>query len=89
MSLIWMYGSLRVARVLHKELIDAVLGTTLRYVMLHDVARYADIDRRWMDQTPLGRIISRLTNDIRACQCKQYFSISKILHVRQWMVPYP
>lgn len=31
-ALIWMYGSLRVARAIHQELVDAVLGTTLRYV---------------------------------------------------------
>lgn len=30
-SVIWLYGSLRVSRSIHKELIDSVLATTLRY----------------------------------------------------------
>ncbi|KZO93694.1 ATP-binding cassette transporter [Calocera viscosa TUFC12733] len=43
------YGSIRAARTVHNQLRDTVLGSTLR----------------WLDSTPVGRIISRFTQDIR------------------------
>ncbi|KZP30958.1 P-loop containing nucleoside triphosphate hydrolase protein [Athelia psychrophila] len=49
-STIWLYGTLRVSRSIHKELIDSVLGTTLR----------------WLDKTPTSRVVTRTTQDIRA-----------------------
>ncbi|KAI9069817.1 hypothetical protein FKP32DRAFT_1671074 [Trametes sanguinea] len=44
----YVFGSLRASRIIHKELITSVLGTTLR----------------WLDKTPTARIIARCTEDI-------------------------
>ncbi|KAF7964551.1 hypothetical protein HWV62_5794, partial [Athelia sp. TMB] len=49
-SIIWLYGTLRVSRSVHKSLIKSVLGTTLR----------------WLDKTPTSRVVARTTQDIRA-----------------------
>lgn len=46
----YVYGSLRASRKLHQQLVEAVLGTTLR----------------WLDITPVSRVITRCTKDIRA-----------------------
>ncbi|KIJ62235.1 hypothetical protein HYDPIDRAFT_176581 [Hydnomerulius pinastri MD-312] len=48
--MIYFHGALRASRMLHKRLMDAVLGTTLR----------------WLDTTPTSRVITRCTQDIRA-----------------------
>ena len=47
---VYIYGSIRASRSIHNQLSDSVLGTTLR----------------WLDMTPVGRVISRFTMDIRA-----------------------
>ncbi|KAH7910707.1 hypothetical protein BJ138DRAFT_73634 [Hygrophoropsis aurantiaca] len=47
---LYYYGSMRASRTIHKSLIEAVLGTTLR----------------WLDTTPTSRVITRCTQDIRA-----------------------
>lgn len=47
---VYIYGSIRASRDIHNKLSDSVLGTTLR----------------WLDMTPVGRVISRFTMDIRA-----------------------
>ncbi|KAI9061281.1 P-loop containing nucleoside triphosphate hydrolase protein [Trametes sanguinea] len=44
----YVFGSLRAARIIHRELVTSVLGTTLR----------------WLDKTPTARIIARCTEDI-------------------------
>ncbi|KAI9061280.1 P-loop containing nucleoside triphosphate hydrolase protein [Trametes sanguinea] len=44
----YVFGSLRAARIVHKQLVTSVLGTTLR----------------WLDKTPTARIIARCTEDI-------------------------
>ncbi|KAF7314597.1 ATP-binding cassette transporter [Mycena kentingensis (nom. inval.)] len=44
------YGQLRASRVIHMRLIDSILRAPLR----------------WLDVTPVSRIIARVTNDIRA-----------------------
>ncbi|KAF9476113.1 multidrug resistance-associated ABC transporter [Pholiota conissans] len=44
------YGAIRSSRVIHTMLIDSILGSTLR----------------WLDETPVGRIITRCTQDITA-----------------------
>ncbi|KAI9056602.1 multidrug resistance-associated ABC transporter, partial [Trametes sanguinea] len=44
----YLFGSLRATRIVHKELVTSVLGTTLR----------------WLDKTPTARIIARCTQDI-------------------------
>ncbi|KZP10497.1 hypothetical protein FIBSPDRAFT_963101 [Athelia psychrophila] len=48
--LTFLYATLRVSRIMHEDLIGSVLGATLR----------------WLDETPVSRVISRTTNDIRA-----------------------
>ncbi|KAJ6598427.1 P-loop containing nucleoside triphosphate hydrolase protein [Mycena vulgaris] len=48
--LLYMLGIIRASRTIHRQLIDSVLGTTLR----------------WLDVTPTSRIIARCTQDIRA-----------------------
>ncbi|KDQ30408.1 hypothetical protein PLEOSDRAFT_1053612 [Pleurotus ostreatus PC15] len=48
--LAYIYGTLRASRTIHKQLIESVLGTTLR----------------WLDITPTSRIVTRCTQDIRA-----------------------
>ncbi|PVG02126.1 hypothetical protein CPB86DRAFT_772767 [Serendipita vermifera] len=47
---VYVFGSLSASRKIHDRLVTAILGTTLR----------------WLDLTPVGRIISRFTMDIRA-----------------------
>ncbi|KAH8997805.1 P-loop containing nucleoside triphosphate hydrolase protein [Lactarius hatsudake] len=47
---VYMFGALRASRTIHRTLIESVLGTTLR----------------WLDTTPTSRIITRVTQDIRA-----------------------
>ncbi|THH11785.1 hypothetical protein EW145_g436 [Phellinidium pouzarii] len=48
--LVYVYGSIKASRAIHKRLIESITGTTLR----------------WLDSTPSGRIIARCTQDIRA-----------------------
>ncbi|KAI9431384.1 hypothetical protein H4582DRAFT_2085055 [Lactarius indigo] len=47
---VYTFGALRASRTIHWTLIGSVLGTTLR----------------WLDTTPTSRIITRVTQDIRA-----------------------
>ncbi|KAH9166806.1 hypothetical protein EDB89DRAFT_2115743 [Lactarius sanguifluus] len=47
---VYMFGALRASRTIHGTLIESVLGTSLR----------------WLDTTPTSRIITRVTQDIRA-----------------------
>ncbi|TDL28857.1 P-loop containing nucleoside triphosphate hydrolase protein [Rickenella mellea] len=47
---LYMFGSIRASRTIHRKLIEAVTGTTLR----------------WLDTTPTARVIARCTQDIRA-----------------------
>ncbi|KAH9967588.1 hypothetical protein BC827DRAFT_1264378 [Russula dissimulans] len=47
---VYIHGGLRASRSIHQQLIEAVLGTTLR----------------WLDTTPTSRVITRVTRDIRA-----------------------
>ncbi|KAH9952289.1 hypothetical protein BGW80DRAFT_1430860 [Lactifluus volemus] len=49
-SVVYVFGALRASRVIHRELLESVLGTTLR----------------WLDITPTSRVITRVTQDIRA-----------------------
>lgn len=46
----FVFGSLRASRIIHSDLIQSVLATTLR----------------WLDKTPTSRIITRCTQDIQA-----------------------
>ncbi|KAI0932658.1 hypothetical protein AcW1_000283 [Taiwanofungus camphoratus] len=58
--LVYVFGSLRASRSIHKTLVTSVLSTTLR----------------WLDVTPTSRIIARCTQDIQAVdgQVSEYFS---------------
>ncbi|KAG8830089.1 hypothetical protein FRC17_005452 [Serendipita sp. 399] len=47
---VYLFGSLSASRKIHDRLVSTILGTTFR----------------WLDTTPVGRIISRFTLDIRA-----------------------
>ncbi|EIM92492.1 uncharacterized protein STEHIDRAFT_127305 [Stereum hirsutum FP-91666 SS1] len=49
-SAVFVFGSLSASRSIHKRLISSILGTTLR----------------WLDTTPVSRVITRCTQDIRA-----------------------
>ncbi|TFY61104.1 hypothetical protein EVG20_g7183 [Dentipellis fragilis] len=46
---VYVFGSLRASRSIHRRLIESILGTTLR----------------WLDTTPTSRVITRCTQDIR------------------------
>ncbi|KZV76920.1 multidrug resistance-associated ABC transporter [Peniophora sp. CONT] len=46
---VYVFGIIRAARKIHRELIHSILGTTLR----------------WLDTTPTSRVITRCTQDIR------------------------
>ncbi|OCH87049.1 hypothetical protein OBBRIDRAFT_796585 [Obba rivulosa] len=46
----WIIGSFRASKKIHQELITSILGTTMR----------------WLDQTPVSRVITRCTQDIDA-----------------------
>ncbi|EJT98591.1 P-loop containing nucleoside triphosphate hydrolase protein [Dacryopinax primogenitus] len=48
-SITFNYGTIRAARKIHDRLVHAMLGSTLR----------------WLDSTPVGRIVSRFTQDMR------------------------
>ncbi|KAJ6611201.1 hypothetical protein B0H10DRAFT_2165893 [Mycena sp. CBHHK59/15] len=47
---LYILGTVRASRTIHRQLIDSVLGTTLR----------------WLDVTPTSRVIARCTQDMRA-----------------------
>ncbi|TCD68834.1 hypothetical protein EIP91_009701 [Steccherinum ochraceum] len=57
---VFIYGCLRASRTIHKQLVGTVLGTTLR----------------WLDTTPISRVITRCTQDIQAVDgpMGQYFA---------------
>ncbi|KAF8477848.1 hypothetical protein JB92DRAFT_2801159 [Gautieria morchelliformis] len=48
--IIYVFGSIKASRTIHRELITSIFGTTLR----------------WLDTVPTARIIARCTQDIRA-----------------------
>ncbi|VDB97890.1 unnamed protein product [Peniophora sp. CBMAI 1063] len=53
-SVTYVFGILRAAKKIHALLIDSILGTTLR----------------WLDQTPVSRVITRCTKDIKSIDGK-------------------
>ncbi|KAF9469423.1 P-loop containing nucleoside triphosphate hydrolase protein [Collybia nuda] len=53
-QLILTMGALRASNLLHKRLINSILGTTLR----------------WLDKTPTSRVITRVTQDVAAVDTK-------------------
>ncbi|KDQ18018.1 hypothetical protein BOTBODRAFT_155037 [Botryobasidium botryosum FD-172 SS1] len=48
-SLTFIFGSIRASHAIHNQLVQSVLGTTCR----------------WLDSTPVGRVIARFTQDLR------------------------
>ncbi|KAH7905737.1 P-loop containing nucleoside triphosphate hydrolase protein, partial [Hygrophoropsis aurantiaca] len=48
--ILYIYGTMRASRKIHRRLIQSVLGTTLR----------------WLDTTPTSRVLTRCTQDIQA-----------------------
>ena len=64
----YLYGSLRASRKIGASLVDSILGSTLRWVRRTrcQSSQKLRISRRWLDETPTGRIIARCTQDIRA-----------------------
>lgn len=47
---IYVFGVIRAAQKIHALLVDSILGTTLR----------------WLDQTPVSRVITRCTTDMKS-----------------------
>ena len=46
----YIFGGLRASRTIHRRLISSVLGTTMK----------------WLDSTPVGRVITQCTQDMRS-----------------------
>ncbi|KAI0068098.1 P-loop containing nucleoside triphosphate hydrolase protein [Artomyces pyxidatus] len=64
-STVYVFGSLRASKKIHRRLIQSVLGTTLR----------------WLDTTPTSRVITRCTQDIRAVDGPIAESFSALVEV--------
>ena len=63
----FIYGSLRASRRVSGSLVDSILGSTLRWVLRNKINLLkTQTSHRWLDKTPIGRIIARCTQDIRA-----------------------
>lgn len=56
-------GALRASKLLHRRLIETVLGTTLR----------------WLDKTPASRIITRCTQDVSSGGFRHIYFILHVL----------
>ncbi|KAH9886263.1 P-loop containing nucleoside triphosphate hydrolase protein [Cubamyces lactineus] len=63
-------GSMRAARIVHKQLVISVLGTTLR----------------WLDKTPTARIITRCTQDIETMDNRIARSTELLVEVTLFML---
>lgn len=68
--IIYLYGVLRASRSIHKQLMQSVLGSTLRCVNLMTLINYCRLMKgiffpRWLDTTPTSRVITRATQDMR------------------------
>ncbi|KAE9395907.1 P-loop containing nucleoside triphosphate hydrolase protein [Gymnopus androsaceus JB14] len=58
--LIYVFGTIRASRAIHKELIASIFGAgDTENTLAHDLTR-------WLDTTPTSRVIARCTQDIRA-----------------------
>ncbi|KII93466.1 hypothetical protein PLICRDRAFT_35686 [Plicaturopsis crispa FD-325 SS-3] len=62
---LFIYGSLRASRDIHRKLIDSIMGTTLR----------------WLDITPASRIITRCTQDIRSIDGPISQQLGALIHM--------
>ncbi|KAJ7119364.1 hypothetical protein C8R43DRAFT_1112474 [Mycena crocata] len=64
------WGAFRASRVIHKQLVESVLGTTLR----------------WLDVTPTSRVIARCTVDIRSVDGPISQSLWRLLEMSMAML---
>ncbi|KAI0686602.1 P-loop containing nucleoside triphosphate hydrolase protein [Earliella scabrosa] len=67
---LYMSGSLRACKVIHKKLMGAILGTTLR----------------WLETTPTSRVIARCTEDIGAIDGQIANSLFTLLQLTGFLV---
>ncbi|KAI9449921.1 hypothetical protein BJY52DRAFT_1227472 [Lactarius psammicola] len=67
---VYVFGTLRASRSIHRNLIESVLGTTLR----------------WLDTTPTSRVITRVTQDIRALDGPISNTFSRFIDVSATML---
>ena len=57
---VYTVGSMRASRLVHARLLSSLLGSTFR----------------WLDVTPISRVITRCTQDIQACAYSYAFLIA-------------
>ncbi|KAJ7926965.1 hypothetical protein B0H13DRAFT_1971667 [Mycena leptocephala] len=69
-AILFMFGSIRGSKAVHKSLIASVLQTTLR----------------WLDTTPVSRIIARCTSDIAALDGMLPAMLKDVIHVSSLMI---
>ncbi|KAJ6535453.1 P-loop containing nucleoside triphosphate hydrolase protein [Mycena capillaripes] len=69
-AILFMFGSIRGSKAVHKSLIASVLQTTLR----------------WLDTTPVSRIIARCTADVAALDGMLPAMLKDVIHVATLMV---
>ncbi|KAF8513392.1 hypothetical protein JB92DRAFT_3116459 [Gautieria morchelliformis] len=62
---VYVFGSIKASRTIHRKLITSVLGTTLR----------------WLDTVPTARIIARCTQDINAVDGPFSHSLSAVIEL--------
>ncbi|KAJ3929467.1 MAG: hypothetical protein NXY57DRAFT_1016596 [Lentinula lateritia] len=68
--IIYLYGALRASRSIHKQLVQSVLSSTLR----------------WLDTTPTSRVITRATQDMRDVDGPLPNQISNLLRLTIMMI---
>ncbi|KAI0085661.1 hypothetical protein BDY19DRAFT_964983 [Irpex rosettiformis] len=68
--LIFVYGCLRASRTIHENLVLSVLGTTLR----------------WLDTTPISRVITRCTQDISTIDGPITYYLTRIVELTISMI---
>ncbi|KAJ7091800.1 P-loop containing nucleoside triphosphate hydrolase protein [Mycena epipterygia] len=69
-AILFMFGSIRGSKAVHKSLIASVLQTTLR----------------WLDTTPVSRIIARCTSDVAALDGMLPGMLKDVIHVSSLML---
>ncbi|KAL0565313.1 hypothetical protein V5O48_016710 [Marasmius crinis-equi] len=57
---IYLNGTMRASRSIHKQLVESILGTTMR----------------WLDRTPTSRVITRCTQDIRDSKASDFSRVT-------------
>ncbi|EMD39545.1 hypothetical protein CERSUDRAFT_150070 [Gelatoporia subvermispora B] len=67
---VWILGNIRASKRVHNDLVTSVLGSTLR----------------WLDKTPVSRIITRCTKDINAVDGQINNALSAFLDICATMI---